>query len=185
MTTTVVAILILVAIVLLLLALFARPQWRRRRLQRRFGPEYERMLRAGEDRRRVEQELADRQRRHAGLNIRALPADARARYADRWFEVQERFVDEPVAAVRAADELIVALMAERGYPTDGYQQQLVDLSVEHAHQLDSYRTAREVSSLAAANRASTEDLRQAMVRYRSLFEDLLGDRVSVGAGRRD
>ena len=183
MTTTVIAVLVLVALLLaVVLLLFARPQLRRRRLQQRFGPEYQRLVSNGDNRRDVEQELADRERRHAGLRIRALPADARARYADQWFEVQERFVDTPAGAVRAADQLIVAVMAERGYPTDGYDQQVADLSVEHADRLDAYRAAHEISRRAAGNAASTEDLRQAMVHFRSLFEGLLGDRVSASPG---
>jgi hypothetical protein len=125
----------------------------------------------------VDEELSAREKRHAELPIRALPADARDRYAREWVDVQERFVDVPVEAVGEADRLITAVMAERGYPTEKYEQQLEDLSVEHAYTLDHYRAAHEVSGRAAAGTATTEDLRQAMVHYRALFEELLQERV--------
>jgi hypothetical protein len=180
MTGTVIAIIIVVLALIVLAGLAARDQLRRRRLRERFGPEYERLVDGSGNRREAERELAERERRHAELPLRRLPVDARDRYAEQWFAVQELFVDDPVRAVGRGDRLIAELMSDRGYPTSDYQQQLADLSVEHARTLQDYRAARELSGRAAAGTASTEDLRQAMVHYRSLFEELLGDRVRTG-----
>jgi len=181
MSGSTVALIVIVLIVLVLAAvlLVLRPAQRRRRLQGRFGPEYDRVVGEADDRRAAEQELAERERRHAELPIRKLSADARDRYAAEWAGVQERFVDAPVDSVGEADRLVTVLMAERGYPTEGYDQQQADLSVQHAGTLDSYRAAHEISGRAAGGTASTEDLRQAMVHYRALFEELLGEQVRV------
>jgi hypothetical protein len=182
MTAVTIAIVIVVVLALIAVAVLARGRARRRHLQERFGPEYDRMVTSAGSRREGEAELAGRERRHAELPLRALPADARDRYAEEWVSVQERFVDEPVEAVGAADRLVTELMAERGYPTEGYEQQLADLSVRHAHTLESYRAAHDISATAANGTATTEDLRQAMVHYRSLFEELLGEAVRVDRG---
>ena len=178
MSTAAVVILIVVILVLLAgAAVVAQQASRRRRLRQRFGPEYERVVSDRDNRKEAEQELVERERRHAELPIRALPADARDRYAREWLEVQERFVDSPVEAVGEADRLVTAAMSDRGYPTEGYEQQLADLSVQHADTLDHYRKAHEISGRAASQSAPTEDLRQAMVHYRALFEELLGEQV--------
>lgn len=165
---------IVVVIVLLVLAvLVAVPMMRRRQLKSKFGPEYERAVQAHDDRGAAERELRDRERRHTQLEIRPLAPDTRERYSQQWAQVQERFVDDPESAVAEADELVTALMAERGYPTDGYEQQLADLSIDHSRTLDHYRTAHETRQRVGGEGASTEDLREAMVHYRTLFEDLL------------
>jgi hypothetical protein len=148
---------------------------RRRRLQQRFGPEYDRMVEQTGSRSKAEAELASRQRRVAGLDIRPLDPAAQARYAQDWAAVQERFVDTPQDAVMAAQRLVMTVMKDRGYPTEGGEQVLADLSVDHANVLDHYRAAYDISQRAADNAASTEDLRQAMIHYRALFEDLLGE----------
>jgi hypothetical protein len=177
MTGTALAIVVVVVlVVLLLLSVLGRAELRRRRLRQRFGPEYERVVRNAQSRRDAEQELAVRARRHAELPIRPISTDARERYSARWLEVQELFVDAPVDAVGEADRLVTALMADRGYPTDGYEQQVADLSVEHAGALDDYRAAHDISARTAGGSATTEQLRLAMVHYRSLFKDLLGER---------
>lgn len=184
MTATAIAITIIIVAVVVVLALFGGAELRRRRLRRRFGPEYERTVEAADTRRGAERELADRERRHAELPLRALPADARQRYSTEWYGVQELFVDAPAEAVGDADRLVHAVMADRGYPTNGYEEQVADLSVEHAATLDSYRNAHDISVRAADGTATTEDLRQAMVHYRALFEDLLGEQVQISPGDR-
>lgn len=162
-----------VVVAVVALGYFVATQQRRHRLKERFGPEYERTVAEHDDRREAEQELLERERRHAELDIRPLPEESRDTYASRWTEVQERFVDAPGYAVTEADQLVTAVMAERGYPTEDFEQRLSDLSVGHAETLDHYRTAHEISGRAARKDASTEDLRQAMVHYRALFEELL------------
>ena len=89
--------------------------------------------------------------------------------------MQIQFVDNPAEAVATADELATRLIAERGYPTGDYDDQLANLSVEHARTLGHYRDAHEISRRNKRGEASTEDLRQALVHYRALFADLLGE----------
>jgi hypothetical protein len=170
-------LIIVVVLVVAALLVLGRMQSRRRRLRERFGPEYERMVADAGNPRAAEHELSEREKRHAELPIRALPADVRDRYGEQWATVQERFVDVPVESVGEADRLVTSLMAERGYPTEGYEQRLADLSVQHASTLDHYRQAHDVGQRAAAGTATTEDLRQAMVHYRALFEELLQEPV--------
>lgn len=173
MSTGAIVAIVVVIVLLVLAVLVAVPMMRRRQLKSRFGPEYDRAVEAHDDRGAAERELRDRERRHAGLEIRSLPAERREHYGQQWAELQERFVDDPGSAVAEADELVTALMAERGYPTDGYEQQLADLSIDHSRTLDHYRSAHETRQRVGGDGASTEDLREAMVHYRTLFEDLL------------
>jgi hypothetical protein len=179
-TGAIVAIVVVVLVVVAALAVLAAVN-RRRRLREKFGPEYDRAVTDHDSKRRAEAELAERERRVDRLNIRPLEPSARARYSAEWTAVQEQFVDAPQAAVTGAQTLIVAVMKDRGYPTEGYDQTVADLSVEHAATLDRYRAAHTVSERAAAGSASTEDLRQAMVDYRALFAELLGERAAAPA----
>ncbi|MFB7375013.1 hypothetical protein ACFC0D_34840 [Streptomyces sp. NPDC056222] len=146
---------------------------RRRRLQERFGPEYERAVEDTGSRRVAEQDLAEREKRHDSLELEPLPSRERERYAREWDGVQEQFVDHPDAAVHDADRLVTSLMQARGYPTENFDQQVRDLSVEHGRTLQHYRAAHEVDSLSARSEATTEQLRGAMVHYRALFDELL------------
>ncbi len=147
---------------------------RRRRLRRRFGPEYDRLVGERDSRLKAQAELAAREKRVKGLDIRPLTPAARTRYTQEWSSIQERFVDEPAQAVADAQRLVMAVMSDRGYPTERNDQVLADLSVEHANTLDHYRAAASISQQAAEGAASTESLRQAMIHYRALFQDLLG-----------
>ena len=117
------------------------------------------------------------------LDIRPLSPAARSQYQSEWTAVQEQFVDAPQAAVTGAQTLVSAVMEDRGYPTQPYDQTLADLSVEHASTLDHFRAAHDISQNAAAGTASTEDLRQAMIHYRALFAELLGEPASNLDGR--
>jgi hypothetical protein len=173
-TGTIVIIIVAILVVVAIVAGVAYDV-RRRRLRERFGPEYDRMVEEKGSRTKAEAELAERQRRVAGLDIRPLDPAARARYAENWAEVQERFVDAPQEAVMAAQRLVMTVMHERGYPTEGGDQVAADLSVDHANVLDHYRAAYAISQRAGDGAASTEELRQAMIHYRALFEDLLGN----------
>ena len=135
-----------------------------------------------DSRREAEAELTGRERRVEDLDIQPLTDSARASYAGQWTSVQEQFVDAPADAVSGAQLLVAAAMTERGYPAEHDDQVLADLSVEHSGTLDRYRAAEEISQRAAAGTASTEDLRQAMVHYRALFGDLLGEPADTGSG---
>ncbi|MEU8322542.1 hypothetical protein AB0C33_29650 [Nonomuraea sp. NPDC048881] len=174
MTTLIwVAVVVVAVVALAAVGYVVLQQQRRSRLRERFGPEYERTVAESDNRREAERELIAREQRHSELDIRPLPEETRDAYANRWTEVQERFVDAPGFAVTEADQLVTSVMADRGYPTDDFEQRLSDLSVGHAATLDHYRTAHEISGRAARKEASTEELRQAMVHYRALFEELL------------
>ncbi|WP_396449053.1 hypothetical protein [Actinomadura sp.] len=143
------------------------------RLRRRFGPEYDRTLEKEGGRTAAERELRSRERRHEELELRELDPHRREQYHEQWVRVQERFVDTPEAAVEQADGLVTVVMGERGYPTHGFEEKVAHLSVEHGRTMDHYRSAHAISRRAASKEASTEDLRQAMVHYRALFEELL------------
>ena len=163
---------IVVILVVVVVVAAAMTMARRRRLQRRFGPEYDRVVAEKQSQLKAEAELAGRERRMQRLDIRPLTAASRANYSGEWTLIQERFVDQPQQAVMEAQRLVVTVMNERGYPTEDPSQIMADLSVEHASTLDNYRMAQEISQNASA--ASTEELRQAMVHYRALFNELLG-----------
>lgn len=145
-------------------------------LKRRFGPEYERAVnRHHGDVKAAENELTERVRRHGELSPRPLPAEARDQYVAHWAGVQERFVDSPRQAVVEADKLISRLAADRGFPdAERHADHLDALSVHHAHEVDGYRRVHQAAS-EAGHDASTEELREAMVAARRLFERLVLD----------
>jgi hypothetical protein len=172
---------IIVAVAVVLLVLGAMSMARRRKLQQRFGPEYDRVVGETQSHRKANAELAERERRVASLDIRPLDETARVKYAGEWAAIQERFVDQPEQAVTQAGLLVTSVMKDRGYPTEDYDQILADLSVEHANTLDHYRQAHHVSLQAETGAASTEDLRLAMLHYRALFGDLLGQPAAAQA----
>ena len=175
----IVIVVIVVAAVLLVLTTANR----RRRLRDRFGPEYDRAVTERGSRREAEAELAEREKHVRELDIRPLSPAAQNQYRSEWTAVQEQFVDAPQAAVTGAQTLVSAVMEDRGYPTQPYDQTVADLSVEHASTLDHFRAAHDISQNAAAGTASTEDLRQAMIHYRALFAELLGEPASNLDGR--
>jgi hypothetical protein len=148
-------------------------------LKARFGPEYERMVRAHESRAAAEDELEERIERRQQLDLRPLAAAARDRYLRTWHDVQAQFVDAPETAVASADGLIVAVMRDRGYPVDDFDQRAGDLSVDHPRLVQNYHAAHSTAERSARGEASTDDLREAMQQYRSLFDELLD------AGRAD
>jgi hypothetical protein len=176
--TTVVIVVVVILVVLALLGA-AGISVRRRRLRQQFGPEYERVLSEQDSRIKADAELTERQRRVRKLDIKPLPAEARARYADRWVAIQEEFVDAPQSAVQEAYALVTTVMRERGYPVDDEKQMMADLSVEHAQTVGHFRAAQDISASAAGGNAATEDLRQAFIHYRALFSDLLGEPTAV------
>lgn len=173
-TGAIVAIIVVVIIVAAVLVAMAAAN-RRRRLRERFGPEYDRAVSEHGSRREAEAELAGREKHVRELDIRPLSPAARSQYRSEWTAVQEQFVDAPQAAVTGAQTLVSAVMEDRGYPTRPYDETVADLSVEHASTLDHFRAAHDISQKAASGTASTEDLRQAMIHYRALFAELLGE----------
>ncbi|MGK5742446.1 hypothetical protein [Micromonospora sp. URMC 103] len=175
MSPTQIIVVIVAVLVIAALAVAVRTLARRRSLRDRFGPEYDRVVAERDSRAAAERELRDRERRHAELTLTPLDPESRARYAAAWEELQVRFVDSPAETVGDADELVTRLIAERGYPTGDFSDQAAHLSVEHARTLTHYRDAHEIHLRNTRGEASTEDLRQAVVHYRALFADLLGE----------
>lgn len=146
-------------------------------LRKRFGPEYERAVQTHGSARLAEAKLADRETRVEKLNIRDLDPAERERFVGQWQVVQSRFVDYPKGAVTEADELVSSLMQTRGYPVADFDQRAADISVDHPLVVNNYRSAHAIALRLNRNEASTEDLRTAMIHYRSLFEDLVQVRV--------
>jgi hypothetical protein len=180
-------VIVIVVVVVLVIAAVAVPAMRRRQLQQRFGPEYERTVESTGDRRAAERDLQERTQRRKELEIRPLDPVARDAYAQRWRSTQERFVDAPAQAVDEADTLVQQVMSERGYPVGDFEQQARDVSVDHASVATEYHAAHDISQLSARGEASTEQLREAMVHYRTLFAELLdgGDATTGEPQRRD
>jgi len=173
----------IVVAVLVTIAILAVVAWkvvqRRRtgRLRAQFGPEYARELERTRDRRRVEVKLDDRWKRVEHLHIRPLTPMDRARFIESWRMVQAQFVDNPGAAIAEADRLLADIMSTRGYPaanTD-FDQRAADISVDHPMVVENYRTAHHIAVQHSRGRASTEELRQATIHYRSVFEELLSE----------
>jgi hypothetical protein len=171
-------IMIIVAIVVLILV-FAAVAWlviRKRRsqqLRQRFGPEYDRVVRKEGDVGRGEGVLEWRAKRIEKINIRPLSPPIRSDFANRWTNVQSQFVDDPKGAVSRADGLVNEVMQARGYPMGDFEQKAADISVDHPVVVESYRAAHDIALRHGRGQASTEDLRKAMVHYRSLFAELL------------
>jgi hypothetical protein len=174
---TVVGVVVVLAIVVLAVAWwFTQRQRRSTELRQRFGPEYERAVDQYGERGRAEEALVARTERVQQLHIRPLGAEDRARYADQWRSVQSRFVDDPEDAIADADGLCGEVMQARGYPMGDFEQRAADISVDHPRVVENYRAAHALARRSAEGNASTEDLRQAMVHYRTLFEDLIETR---------
>jgi hypothetical protein len=155
--------------------LFVRKR-RTERLRTQFGgTEYDRAVEEGGSRRHAEAGLNERTERVESLNIRPLAPGDRARFVESWRRIQARFVDGPGGAVTEADQLLGDVMSRRGYPVSDFDQRAADISVDHPLVLENYRTAHEIAVRQTQGKANTEDLRQAMIHYRTLFEELVGE----------
>jgi hypothetical protein len=148
---------------------------RRRRLEERFGPEYHRLMQEHGDAELVHRELEARAQRVHKLPIKELSDGERRSFSEAWHQTQERFVDTPLIAVRSAHDLVQQVMRARGYPVDDFDQRVADLSVEHPAVVEHYRAAHQLHEGNRQGQGNTEELRQAMVHYRALFADLLGE----------
>ena len=170
------------AVVVLAVIVWSALRTRRTRtLKEGFGPEYDRTVADAPSKREAEAELSDRQKRREELDVKPLSPGARERYVELWQATQARFVDDPGGAITEADLLIQQVMRERGYPIEDFEQRAADVSVDHPDVVNNYRAAHGISIAHERERASTEDLRRAMVHYRSLFDDLLETRQPAGA----
>lgn len=173
---TVVAVLVIIGIVLGLV--FSRRK-RTEKLQEHFGPEYEHAVQTLGDEKEAQAELEERKKHVEALNIRSLSTVERDRYLAEWTAVQSKFVDEPGQAIVEADRLIMEVMQLRAYPVSDFEQRAADISVQYPALVSNYRAARAIALKNEQHQADTEELRQAMIYYRSLFEELLETRAVV------
>jgi hypothetical protein len=172
---TIVAVIVIAVLVLVGIVIVVMERRRKATLRQRFGTEYDRAVRERGSEREAQAVLDERAKRVDKFHIRRLDAPERERFATRWRTVQSRFVDDPRGAVIEADDTVAALMGARGYPMADFEQRAADLSVDHFRVVDNYRKAHEIAVRNRQTTASTEDLRQAMIYYRSLFQDLLDE----------
>jgi Tfp pilus assembly protein PilX len=173
MDSTILVVVVALAVVVVLLGVVLAGKRRSAKLQERFGPEYTRAVDASGDKRRAESELAAREKRVEKMSLRPLEAAERDRFSQSWKAAQARFVDEPARAVTDAGGLVKEVMLARGYPMGDFEQRAADISVDHPAVVSNYRAAREIAQKNDGGGATTEDLRQAMVHYRALFQELL------------
>ena len=174
------AVLIGVVIVAIGVAAWALIQRQKtRRLRTKYGPEYDRLANRENSAKRAESILEEREKRVAKFQIHSLRDDERERFAAEWRRVQEKFVDDPRGAVSDADCLINEALRTRGYPMSDFEQRAADLSVDHPHVVENYRHAHEIAIADQQSGVTTEDLRQAMQYYRSLFEDVLETKITT------
>jgi hypothetical protein len=171
--TLLIVAIVVAAIVVAALAWMYSQKQRRVRLRERFGPEYDRAVETAGAPAKAEAILEERARRVDRLKLRTLSHEQADSFAREWRQIQGRFVDDPNGAVEAADRLVHQVMAARGYPLDDFETRAADLSVDHPRVVENYRTARAVAIRREKGQAETEELRQAVVNYRALFEDLL------------
>lgn len=170
--------LIIIVAAIIVLAIVVWAIGRRQRtaaLRRRFGPEYERVVRE-QGPSHAESVLLQREKRIEKLRLRELAPDERERFITDWRTTQSRFVDDPSGAVNDADALVTRLMQARGYPMSDFEQRAADISVDHPRVVDNYRAAHEIALRHRKAEATTEDLRSALIYYRSLFDELLQTR---------
>ncbi len=177
METAIVSVIVALAVILVvgLVAWAYLKRERSQNLRSRFGPEYDRVVRANPTPKEAELVLEERQKRFENLDIKPLDARERQRFADAWEHEQAAFVDQPRNAVRNADQLVIEVMRARGYPMGDFEQRSADVSVDHPIVVENYRVAHAIAVRDQDQRVSTEELREAMIHYRALFADLLHD----------
>jgi hypothetical protein len=178
--TTTIVIILLALVVIALVAVILLQRRRSQHLQSRFGPEYERTVHQSGDKRKAEAELLEREKRVEKLSIRPLQPKERERFTDEWRRIQAEFVDNPEGSMSHADTLVQEVMGARGYPVRDFEQAAADISVDHPKVVQHYRTGHDIAVRHQRGEASTEDLRQAMIHYRDLFEELVHDEEVAG-----
>ena len=183
-TTIIIAVLVVVVAGIILGLVFSRRR-RSEQLHEKFGPEYDRTVQTMGDEKKAQTELNDRQKHVEALDIRPLTVSERDRYLTDWTAVQSKFVDEPGQAIVDADRLIMEVMQLRGYPVSDFEQRAADISVKYPALVSNYRGAREIADKNKQQQANTEELRQAMIYYRSLFEELLKTESAIGEEKKE
>jgi hypothetical protein len=179
---------VLIALGLAIVAWLVAQRQRSLRLKRRFGPEYDVAVSEFHSRTKAEAELLKREQRVAAFTIVPLSSADMARFSQAWNALQIRFIDNPKGVVGEADLLVRGLMARRGYPMGNFEHCAADISVDHPRVVSNYRAAQSIAARDADGEADTEELRRAVIHYRTLFEELLGaapDEVTIRPASRD
>jgi hypothetical protein len=164
---------VVIALMAVAAAIYFNQRSRSRLLRTHFGPEYDHALHGFGERRAAERALVDRTRRVDKLEIRPLSALRREELSREWTAVQARFVDDPATALHDAHALLAAVMHEEGYPTGKFDEEVELLSVHHPAAVQHYRAAHRLAGDRERGAGTTEDVRQAVIHYRALFDDLL------------
>jgi hypothetical protein len=167
------AVVVVVAVVIAVAGYLTYRRSRTRAFRTRFGPEYDRAVMTHGSSRKAEAKLADRETHVKTLELRDLGATERERFVADWQVVQARFVDHPKIAVNEADELISSLLVARGYPKGSFDQRAADISVSYPRVMEDYRLANGIAVRPGRVDASTEELRTAMIQYRTIFDELV------------
>ena len=183
-----IAVVIVAIIAVAGIAYIVRRQ-RTRRLRTRFGPEYQRALEETGSTTKAEAKLQKLEKRVERFRITPLSPESRADFVAKWLSIQSRFVDDPNHTLTEADTLVQDLMTARGYPVTDFEQRAADISVDYPLVVEHYRAGHDIAVRHSQGRASTEDMRQAMIRYRTLFAELAGEpemsrATAAGAPRR-
>jgi hypothetical protein len=176
LTTPQIIAIVVIGLIVLAAIIIAVKRSRSARLRRKFGEaEYDRTVAIRGNRDKAEDLLEERTERVRSFHLRELSVADRARFQEAWASVQARFVDGPAGAVTEADQLVGDLMATRGYPVSDFETRAADISVDHPLVVQNYRAGHDIAVHHLKGEATTEDLRRAMIHYRALFEDLVGE----------
>ena len=182
-TASIVGIIVAIIVAAAVVWYFLR-QHRSKRLRSRFGPEYDHAVHRYGNRPKAEEDLLARQKRMEKIHVHPLSEPERDHFADEWHQTQSRFVDDPPGSIHDADRLVCDVMRARGYPMADFEHRAEDLSVDHPRVVRNYRAAHDIALRLENGEASTEDLRQALVYYRDLFEELLEAHTTGAQGVR-
>ena len=183
--TLIIVVVVIAGLALIVAAVWLLQKRRSDQLRSQFGPEYERTVKETGGRRKAEASLLGREKRVKALSIKPLSLEERDRYVALWAEVQTEFVDDPAGAITRADGMLGEVMSARGYPVRDFDQVAEDLSVDHAVVVQHYRAAHDVALRQERGEADTEDLRRAMLHYRELFDELVGEPMETPMEHRE
>jgi hypothetical protein len=175
MTQTETAFLVIAVIAIVAIVALVVLRRRSAKLRARFGPEYDRVVAEKGNRFKAEAELESVEKRVKSYSLKTLSAADRDRFQQLWRKIQAEFVDDPTRALSEADQLIGSVMLACGYPPSDFENRAAEISVDHAEVVEHYRTGHEIAVRNAQRQATTEDLRKAMLHYRALFDELMGE----------
>jgi hypothetical protein len=174
MTLSVILVIAAVLIGAVLVMLISGRRNRSKNLRQKYGTEYDHTLKESKNRRAAEDTLREREKHVSNLNIRTLDEKELNEYHQKWIKIQANFVNDPAKSVEDGNQLISAAMIARGFPINNFEQRAADISVLYPDFVTNYRSAEAIALKNRTSGASTEELRQAMVYYRALFDELLG-----------